>query len=121
MDTEHWRQRFIEVMDDDFNSAQAIAMLFDLAKEINRAHSEGFSLTQAQHTLAELAGVLGLTLKEKEAHLEAEPFVELLISIRNDLRSEKQWQLADRIRVSLGELGIALEDTPQGTVWKFRE
>jgi cysteinyl-tRNA synthetase len=121
MDTEHWRQRFIEVMDDDFNSAQAIAMLFDLAKEINRAHSEGFSLTQAQQTLVEMAGVLGLTLKGKEAHLEAEPFVELLISIRNDLRSEKQWQLADRIRVSLGELGIALEDTPQGTVWKFRE
>jgi cysteinyl-tRNA synthetase len=121
MDTDTFRQKFIEAMDDDFNSAQALAVLFDLAREINRAHSEGFDVEEAQQRLLELASVLGLTLEEREVQLEAGPFVELLISIRNELRKEKQWQLADRIRSSLKELGIALEDTPQGTIWKYRK
>ena len=119
--TEPFQQRFIEAMDDDFNSAQALAVLFDLAREINRVQSEGFDAQQAQQTLSELAGILGLTLEEREVKLDAGPFIELLISIRNELRKEKQWQLADKIRSSLGELGIALEDTPQGTVWKYRK
>ncbi len=50
--------------------------------------------------------------------LGAEPFIEVLISTRNQLREAKQWQLADEIRTKLGELGIALEDTVKGTVWK---
>ncbi|HJX70098.1 MAG TPA: cysteine--tRNA ligase, partial [Dehalococcoidia bacterium] len=120
MDTESFRQRFIEAMDDDFNSAQAIAALFDLAREINRARSEGLDMEPAQQTLLELAGVLGLTLEEREVELDAAPFIELLISMRNELRKEKQWQLADKIRISLGELGIALEDTPKGTIWRRR-
>ena len=108
-------------MDDDFNSAQAMAVLFDLNREINRAGSEGVDVEPAQQTLLELAGVLGLTLEEREVRLDAEPFVELLISVRRELRHEKQWQLADKIRSSLGELGIALEDTPEGTLWKHRK
>jgi cysteinyl-tRNA synthetase len=121
MDTESLRQRFIEAMDDDFNSAQALATLFDLTREINRAYSQGFDVESAQQTLLELASVLGLTLEEGEVKLDAGPFIELLISIRNELRKEKQWQLADEIRSSLKELGVALEDTPQGTVWKHRK
>ena len=108
-------------MDDDFNSAQAVAVLFDLAREINRAHSQGLSVGRARQTLLELAGVLGLTLEEREVKLDAEPFIQLLISVRSQLRDSKQWQLADKIRSSLGELGIALEDTPQGTQWKYRK
>jgi cysteinyl-tRNA synthetase len=121
MDTDTFRQKFIEAMDDDFNSAQALAVLFDLAREINRVHNDGFDAEKAQQTLFELASVLGLTLEEREVKLDAGSFVELLISIRNELRKEKQWQLADRIRSSLKELGIALEDTPQGTIWKYRK
>ena len=69
--------------------------------------------------LAELAGVLGLTLKPpQKPSLDAEPLIELLISTRNQLREAKQWQLADEIRAKLDEAGIALEDTPKGTVWK---
>jgi len=68
---------------------------------------------------AELAGVLGLTLKEPEApFVGAEPFIGLLIETRRRLREEKHFQLADEIRNKLAELGITLEDTPQGTVWK---
>jgi len=113
-----FRQSFIDAMDDDFNSAQAIAVIFDLAREINRARSEGTDIEQAQQTLLELAGVLGLTLEEREVSLAAPPFIDLLISIRSDLRKAKQWQLADKIRSSLEEMGIVVEDTPKGTVWR---
>ena len=119
VDIEPYQQRFIKAMDDDFNTPQAIATLFDLARDINRASDEGFSVIPGQQLLVELAGVLGLTLKPPEKpSLEAEPLVELLISTRDKLREAGQWQLADDIRTKLGELDIALEDTPKGTVWK---
>ena len=119
LDSEPFRRRFIESMDDDFNTAQAVAALFDLAREVNRARDEKQDVASAQGTLAELAKVLGFTLDEPtKPPLDAEPFVELLISIRHDLREARQWQLADGIREHLADLGIALEDTPKGTVWK---
>jgi cysteinyl-tRNA synthetase len=119
IDTEDYRNRFIEAMDDDFGTAQALATLFDLAREINRASEAGMDVSEARGTLVELAGVLGLTLKEPEAtFVGAEPFINLLIKTRKSLREAKQFQLADEIRNKLSELGIALEDTPQGTVWK---
>ena len=105
-------------MDDDFNTAQAIAALFDLAREINRGNEEEGYVGGTRH-LEELAGMLGLTLKEPEkAFHGAEPFIDLLIATRKRLREAKQFQLADEIRNKLTELGVALEDTPQGTVWK---
>lgn len=119
LDSEPFRQKFIESMDDDFNTAQAIAVLFDLVREINRAREEGRDIAEAQRTLAELAGVLGLTLEEPaKPPLEAAPLVELLVEVRDELRKAKQWQLADRIRSRLADMGITLEDTPKGTVWK---
>ncbi len=119
MISETYRKRFIEAMDDDFNTAQAVAALFDLARDINRLSDEGYNVAQGQQLLLELAGVLGLTLKLLEKPpLDVQPFIDLLISTREQLRQASQFQLADDIRAKLGELGIALEDTPQGTVWK---
>ncbi len=119
IDIEAYQQRFIEAMDDDFNSAQALAALFDLAREINRLSEQSFNVAPVQQVLIELAGVLGLGLREPDKPpLDAESFINLLISTRDRLREVKQWQLADNIRASLGELGIILEDTPTGTVWK---
>ncbi|MCX6008600.1 MAG: cysteine--tRNA ligase [Chloroflexi bacterium] len=119
LDSEPFRRRFTESMDDDFNTAQAVAVLFDLAREINRAREENYDVADAQNTLAELAKVLGFTLEEPaRPPLEAEPLIGLLIEIRDELRKAKQWQLADMIRQRLIELGIVLEDTPKGTVWK---
>ncbi len=116
------REKFIAAMDDDFNTPQAIAALYDLAREINRARGAGssaLSLAPAQATLRELAEVLGLTLQEPRTEkMAAAPFIELLISTRNDLRAAKQYALADKIRQELMKLGVALEDTPQGTTWK---
>jgi cysteinyl-tRNA synthetase len=124
-DLEPYRRRFIEVMDDDFNTAQAVAVLFNLDREIYQGRSEGFTVEEAQKTLIELAGVLGLTLEEekREELAEAVPsadFIELLISIRDKLRAEQNWALADEIRGRLRELGIVLEDTAKGTVWRYR-
>ncbi len=119
IDVGSYRQRFTDAMDDDFNTAQAVAVLFDLARDINRLGDEGYTVIHGQQTLAELAGLLGLTLKSPEKQFtDAEPFIKLLISTRERLRQAKQWQLADEIRAKLDEAGIALEDTPKGTSWK---
>ena len=150
LDSKPYYDKFIEAMDDDFNTSQAIATLFDLARDINRAEETGLNAGKARETLKELGGIMGLTfkapeevsleaeplkklalaIKEKlvEAHLEkmiegevpndADSIMGLLISIRKELRKARQFQLADEIRNRLNELGIALEDTTAGTVWK---
>jgi cysteinyl-tRNA synthetase len=116
-DLEPFRERFGAAMDDDLNTPQALAVLFDLAKEINRARDEDRPAAGLQGLLLELADVLGLRLEQAEQSIEAAPFIELLVQIRSELRAAKQFQLADRVRDGLRELNIALEDTPQGTVW----
>lgn len=119
LDAEPFRKRFIGCMDDDFNTAQAVAVLFDLAREINKARAGGVGVLKAQETLIELAGILGLTLQEPEKPaLDAESLVELLIEVRSELRQAKAWGLADKIRTRLSELGIVLEDTAKGTIWR---
>src|SRR6185437_5731257 len=115
------QERFIEAMDDDFNTTSALAQLFELAKEINRARESGVpsaGVAGAQSTLVRLAGVLGLTLEEPKENLGAKPFVDLLLTIRQELRSAKQFALADRIRRDLEELGVAVEDRADGTIWR---
>ncbi len=121
VDAQPFRQQFTEAMDEDLNSPRALAALFDLTHEINRGRDEGRAVGDAQAALLELADVLGLTLAEPEADIGGAPFIELLITIRNELRQAKQFALADRVRDGLAELGIALEDTPQGTEWRRRE
>ncbi len=121
VDAEPFRRQFIEAMDEDLNAPRALAVLFDLAHEINRGRDEGRAVATAQAALLELADVLGLTLTEPEADLGGAPFIELLIAIRSELRQAKQFELADRVRTGLAELGIALEDTSQGTEWRRRE
>jgi cysteinyl-tRNA synthetase len=121
LDAVQFEHRFVAAMDDDFSTAQAIAVLFELTREINRGAEQGADVTGAQQTLLKLAGVLGLTLQE-EGHVatDAEAFIDLLISIRDELRHNRQWQLADRVRTGLAGAGVTLEDTPQGTRWTYR-
>ncbi|HZQ10773.1 MAG TPA: cysteine--tRNA ligase [Anaerolineae bacterium] len=118
------REKFITAMDDDLNTAGALGALYDLAREINRTRSEGESgqdLISAQATLKQLAGVLGLTLQEPVravSDADAEK-INTLIAERNALRAEKKYKEADQIRAQLSEMGVVLEDTPQGTTWKI--
>ncbi len=119
------RQRFVSAMDDDFNTPQALAALFDLVRAINQARDEGVAgpaFADAQATLLELAGVLGLRLElpPTEQVQAIAPFVDLLVRVRGDLRAAKQWALADQIRDELAKLGIILEDGPSGTTWRAR-
>ncbi|MDP7469651.1 MAG: cysteine--tRNA ligase [Dehalococcoidia bacterium] len=115
-----FRQRFMNAMDDDFNTPQALAVLFDLARDINRTRDEGQDTEEGRGTLLELSGVMGLTLEEGRPSLPAEPFIEALVHLRQDLRESKQFSLADQIRSRLTDIGVALEDTPQGTEWRYR-
>jgi cysteinyl-tRNA synthetase len=118
------RQGFINAMDDDFNTPVALAHLFELVRTINMARDSGVeegSLQKAQETLKELAGVLGLQLDvDTSTPREAQPFIDLLVQVREELRKAKQWELADLIRHHLLELGIALEDGKGGTTWKVQ-
>ncbi len=117
------RAQFKEAMDDDFNSAAALAALFELVRAINQARSEGASQAQlapAVQVFEELTGVLGLQLvEESSGTTKADAFIELLIALRAELRAQKQWALADKVRVELAALGVVLEDSKSGTSWTW--
>ena len=123
IDPEPFQERFLAAMDDDLNTPRALAVLFDMARGINRTHAER-DVGAAQDCLRFLGGILGLTFTEREssraAHADVEPFIELLLATRDELRKAKQYNLADQIRDGLDRQGIVLEDTPQGTLWQFQ-
>lgn len=120
-------EQFRAAMDDDFNTPNALAALFDFARAINRAKDEGTAagdVAAAQAKLRELMMVLGLRPEAASANdggQAAEPFIALLLQVRRDLRAAKQWQLADTIRDSMTALGVALEDNAQGTIWRWTD
>ena len=114
------RRRFIEVMDDDFNSADALAVLFDLARETNAYLSTAaLSRTVVEKTLAffaEVGSILGFFARKDDDALSAK--VNEMIAKRQSARQEKDWATADAIRDELQAMGIVLEDTPQGIRWR---
>ncbi|MBM7646742.1 cysteinyl-tRNA synthetase [Scopulibacillus daqui] len=113
------RKQFIKEMDDDFNTANAISVLFDAAKEANLALENPNSsikvLKDFIRLFDELTGVLGLTLKQ-ETMLDED--IEKLIEKREEARKARKFDIADKIRDDLKSQGIILEDTPQGVRWK---
>lgn len=118
------RQGFEDSMDDDFNTAGALGYLFDLVRAVNQARDNAAgpeALIQAQSLLLEYAGVLGLELERAGGRSPGEvaPFVDLLLEVRTELRAQKLWALTDKIRDSLAELGVVLEDGKEGTTWRW--
>ncbi len=124
-----YRAAFTKAMADDFNTPQAIAVLFDLAREVNGllASSESLtreSLREIDALFEGLAGsVLGILLEPAAAIADHQPSLDdqlmnILIGLRNDLRAQKLWPLADQIRKGLAAIGVTLEDGKQGTTWK---
>ena len=110
--------RFKAAMDDDFNTPEAIAVLFDLANEVNTNKA-----TEAANLLKNLAGVIGLLAQGTDAFMQGEAAnivldIDGLIKARIDAKAAKNYAEADRIRQELADSGIALEDTPQGTTWR---
>jgi len=124
LDASPFDARFHAAMDHDLNTPQAVAALFDLAREINRSQETGRNVTAAQDTLRSLGGVLGLTFRASQVNgqelLTAQPFIQLLLDTRAQLRQARQFELADKIRDGLADRGILLEDTPQGTEWQHQ-
>ena len=131
-----WRQEFITAMDDDFNSAAAVAVLFDVSKEVNRWLDDGGADGQvekpgaaymAAQFLREVGNVLGLLQEEPqfflqrggeaEGELQAEE-IEALIVERSTARKERNWAEADRVRDLLDDKGIILKDSSEGTRWQ---
>ena len=114
-----YRQRYIEKMDDDFNTADAISVLFDLIRDINSnigINSSKELCEKALELIRELGLPLGILQKTTKADLEAE--VEALIAERQQARKDRNFALADKIRDELKARGIELLDTPQGVRWK---
>jgi cysteinyl-tRNA synthetase len=112
------KNKFIEAMDDDINTADALAAIYDLVRDVNGSLKTEASKATVQASLdmlMELSGVLGL-LGKKEESLDAE--IEALIEERQKARKEKNWALSDKIRDDLKAQGIVLEDTPSGVKWK---
>jgi len=120
-----YRQRFHQVMQDDFNTPEALAILFELAHEINKHRSTDFN--QAQKLAGELrylAAMLGLLQTDSEIFLQGETeglsaaTIENMIQQRNAARTAKNWKESDRVRDELKAQGIVLEDGAQGTTWR---
>lgn len=112
-------------MNDDFNTPEAYSVLFDMAREINRLKSEDMTNASALGSLMrELADVIGILYQEPEAFFQGSAEdedaaqIEALIKLRNDSRATKDWANADLARDKLNEMGIVLEDGPNGTTWR---
>ena len=120
--TEATQQSFTDAMDDDFNTPLALSGLYELVKATNTARDNDATndqLQSAQATLRELTSVLGLRLQEKQGSDDADKFVNLLIEVRSEVRKQKLWTLSDLIRDKLKELGVVLEDSKEGTKWRW--
>jgi cysteinyl-tRNA synthetase len=137
-------EKFTAAMEDDLNTPQALAALFELSRDINRGRDRGRDIFPAQEALRELAGVLGLTLVAPtqvpqdrvpflalmaeirgSANLPAEgpdagDVIDALVEMRREYRASKQWEFADRVRNGLAALGIEIKDSPEGTTWSMR-
>lgn len=124
------KDKYLDAMNDDFNTALAIAVLFDFAKAINIFISGGINSEEELNVLKEngkvyleLAEVLGLSLTktlDDKGEEKVESLMELIIKVRHEAKKKKDYALADLIRDELKEKGIILEDTPQGSRWRYQ-
>ena len=126
VDMGDYKQRFNDAMSDDFNTPEAYSVLFDMAREINRLKAEDMDKANALGALMrELADVIGILHQDPEHFLQGDAGdsdeaaeIEALIKLRNDSRAAKDWANADVARDKLNEMGIVLEDGPEGTTWR---
>lgn len=116
---EEVRNKFIQAMDDDFNTPQGLAAIFELVNLANKNIEDSNFVSEAKKLLSELSGIFGLSLKKKNISEDISSSIKLLIEKRNIARKKGDFSESDRIRKELEEKGIILEDTKDGkTIWR---
>ncbi|PVZ71663.1 cysteine--tRNA ligase [Pelagibaculum spongiae] len=119
-----WRERFTKAMDDDFNTPEALAGLFELVREINRGKQAGQDVSALAAELIAQGEMLGILQQDPDVFLQGgsngdeSAQIEVLIQQRADAKASKNWADADRIRDQLKEMNVVLDDGPQGTTWR---
>jgi cysteinyl-tRNA synthetase len=120
-DIDKYKDEFVNAMDDNFNTPEALAVLFKMVKNCNKILSDDsinkFMLSYAMKNIIELADILGLSLKDIPVQ-KSDSWVNIAITQRELLKKEKKYKEADGIRAMLAEKGIILEDTKDGTTWR---
>ena len=122
LDPSAHRERFVAAMDDDLNTPQALAVLFDLAHDVNRDAEAGRDVADARSTLLELGReVLGLTFEERAPGIDDElaARVQALVDRRSELRGAGRFAEADAVRDEIAGFGVMLTDSAEGTTWKL--
>jgi cysteinyl-tRNA synthetase len=120
-----YKQKFIDAMDDDFNTLEALKVLFEMSNETNRfiTHRKELNKDVKENILnmfRELGGIFGILQKEiKKEELSDE--IKKLVEEREEARKNKDWKTADEIRIKLNKMGVILEDTPEGIKWKIKK
>lgn len=119
------RQRFVEALDDDFNTPKAVAQIFDLVAELNKLVDESREerALKTYHLLRrEFCPVLGLFEAGTQAvDIDVDPFIRLILELRSELRQRKLYELADKIREKLKDLGVEIRDSRDGSTYSFIE
>lgn len=114
---------FIEAMEDDLNTVGAIQAIMQFVKKVNASlDNKKALLEQAKSTIITLTGILGIKLEQEEQQgiISIPELLDLLVDLRGRLREAKQFELSDQIRAKLLDIGVQLEDKPDGTIWKIK-
>ena len=119
LDPEPFKRRFVDAMDDDLNTPQALAAIFDLCRKMNRTRSDGNDVSAAADLVRELTGALGFNLAAPPKKVEglSDSAVSVLVQKRKDARADKRWGDADAVRDQLDAAGISISDTGGETEW----
>jgi cysteinyl-tRNA synthetase len=119
LDASAYKRRFVEAMDDDLNTPQALAAIFDLCRKMNRARTDGKDVSGAAELVRELTGVLGFTLEAPPQKNEglSDDDINALVAQRKEARADKRWGDADAVRDQLDAAGISISDAGDETTW----
>ncbi len=116
-------EEFIAALDDDLNTVGGLQAVLKFIKTVNSSlDNEKSILEEAKEKIKTLMGILGINLETEtqQGKTSLSSLIDLIIELRDDLRKVKQFELADQVRAKLDELGIQLEDKPEGTIWKVK-
>ncbi|MHA2074826.1 MAG: cysteine--tRNA ligase [Candidatus Hodarchaeales archaeon] len=116
-------EEFISAMEDDLNTVGALQAVLKFIKTVNsNLENEKVLLDEAKEKIILLMGILGINLEtdSQQGKTSLSELIDLVVNLRTDLRKVKQFELADQLRTKLGDLGIQLEDKPEGTIWKMK-